>query len=99
MDLVTWARLSLYFAEKLRAGVVLHTFRTGGDPEQRTAALGHLERALGHWQVIGAAEASHYRPVQDIAATLSWSHYGDQVRRDIEIAESAEGPQASDAQP
>ncbi len=89
LDLEAWARLSLYFAEKLRAGVALHRFRTVGDPGQQTAALEHLRRALGHWQAVGAAETIHYRPIPDIAARLSWAHYEDQVRRDIEIAARA----------
>ncbi len=98
LDLEAWARLSLYFAEKLRAGVALHTYRTGGDPERRTAAVGHLETALEHWEELAAVGDKHYRPVRDIAAVLSWSHYTDQARRDVEVARNAPGPRAANPQ-
>jgi hypothetical protein len=90
LDLQAWARLSLYFAEKLRAGVALHAYRTQGDPARRREAVGHLEQALEQWQALAAVGDAHYRPVQDIAAVLSWSRYTDEARRDIEIARNAE---------
>jgi hypothetical protein len=98
LDLEAWVRLSLYFAEKLRAGVALHTYRTEGDSERRTAAVGHLEKALEHWEELAAVGDRHYRPVRDIAAVLSWSHYTDQARRDVEVARNAPGPRAASPQ-
>ena len=41
--------LGLYFAEKLRAGVALETFRQIKVVQQREMAVKHLEAAAAHW--------------------------------------------------
>jgi hypothetical protein len=99
-DLDTWAYLSFYFADKLRAGVALQTFRRSGEVQQRQLATRLLRRCLSHWEKISEITEHHYREVPYIdhlgygdayrdATTFSWKKYIPQVKRDIEIAEAA----------
>jgi len=97
-DVQAWAYLSLYFSDKLRAGVALETFRkTKAKGQQRKAVL-LLENAAQHWKEIIEATQQHYNPVpavqlsrlkQKHKAVFSWEQYSDQVKRDIKIAKAA----------
>jgi hypothetical protein len=100
-DLETWAYLSLYFADKLRAGVALHTFRLSGDKSQQQTAVKLLTHCQEHWQKLSKITASHYQEVPYIegyrsggngykdALRFSWTKYLPQVARDIELAKEA----------
>jgi hypothetical protein len=97
-DVQAWACLSLYFADKLRAGVELETFRKTKDSEQRKKAILLLENAAQHWKKIIEVTQQHYHPVPAVQlsglkqkhnAVFSWQQYNDQVQRDIQIAETA----------
>ena len=99
-DVETWAHLGLYFAEKLRGGVALHTFRTSGDrtsrdAAQRDSAVTHLERAAAHWNDVVAVTEPLYRAMplvhlQDLDdEVFHWSKLQDEVLRDVEIAREA----------
>lgn len=97
-DVQTWAYLSLYFADKLRAGVALETFRKTKSEEQQRKAIELLENAAQHWKEIIKVTQLHYNPVpavqlsrlkQKHKAVFSWEQYNDQVQRDIQIAEAA----------
>jgi hypothetical protein len=96
-DVEAWAHLGLYFAEKLRAGVALETFRRTGNTTEQRRAVEELQRALVHWDDVVAATAPHYRPtphvfMQDrrladgLSDGFSWSALRDQVVRDVELA-------------
>ncbi|NQT84735.1 hypothetical protein HQ563_17080 [bacterium] len=86
-DLETWANLSLYCADKLRAGVALQTFRHTGLLSEKEKAVSLLEQAEVHWENVVSATKSHYREVPYVGGgTFSWQKYGEQVKRDIEIA-------------
>lgn len=97
-DVQAWAYLSLYFADKLRAGVALETFhKTKAKGQQRKAVL-LLENAAQNWKEIIEVTQQHYNPVpavqlsrlkQKHKAVFSWEQYSDQVKRDIQIAEVA----------
>jgi hypothetical protein len=97
-DVQAWAYLSLYFADKLRAGVELETFRkTKTEAQQRKAVL-FLENAAQHWTEIVKVTQQHYKPVpavqlsrlkQKHKAVFSWQQYSDQVKRDIQLAKAA----------
>ena len=93
-----WAYLSLYFADKLRAGVELETFRkTKAESQQKKAVL-LLENAAQHWKEIVKVTQQHYNPVpavqlsrlkQKHKVVFTWEQYSDQVKGDIQIAEDA----------
>jgi len=101
-DLQTWAWLSFYFADKLRAGVALQTFRLSGGDENRQRAISHLTKCLAHWQKVSESTLSHYHVVPYIegntfaseaykdALRFSWVKYTPQVERDIELARESE---------
>ena len=96
-DIQAWAHLSLYFAEKLRAGVALETFRRTKASRRKEEAVMRLKKAAVHWGDLVAATARHYHPIPAVQlsrsagddALFSWGQYGPQVRRDIEIASQA----------
>ncbi len=97
-DVQVWAYLSPYFADKLRAGVALETFRKTKDKGQKTKAVLLLENTVQHWKEIIKVTQQHYNPVpavqlsrlkQKNEAVFSWEQYSDQVKRDIQIAEAA----------
>jgi len=97
-DVQAWACLSLYFADKLRAGVELETFRkTKAKGQQRKAVL-LLKNAAQHWKEIVEVTQQHYNAIPAVQlsgskqkhnAVFSWEQYSDQVKRDIQIAEAA----------
>ena len=100
-DVETWAHLGLYFAEKLRGGVALHTFRTSGDRSSRGAAqqdsaVTHLERAAAHWNDVVAVTEPLYREMPLVHLqdrddeVFHWSKLQNEVLRDVEIAATAE---------
>jgi hypothetical protein len=90
-DLETWAYLSAYFADKLRAGVALQTFRTSGDKTQQQRAIQFLTHCHALWKRVIEITSRHYQEVPYIdddsdARTFSWSKYLPQVQRDITVA-------------
>jgi hypothetical protein len=98
-DVLAWAHLSLYFADKLRAGVALETFRKTKAAEERGQAVSLLKEAAEHWADVVAVTNAHYRAVPAVQlsgsgragqALFSWRQYQDQAERDIQIAASAE---------
>jgi hypothetical protein len=95
-DIYTWSYLSLYFAEKLRAGVALQLFRTGGNRNDKDKAIMHLYNALDHWEKVVEHTKDRYLPVPHVSIPddqdrlFSWAYYFPEVHRDIKIAENAE---------
>ena len=97
-DLETWAYLSKYFSDKLRAGVSLQTYRMTGHKVQQQKAVQLLTGCVGDWKKIAAITSKHYREVPYIdnnssggsaykdALRFSWSKYLPQVERDIILA-------------
>ncbi|MEM6767400.1 MAG: hypothetical protein AAF655_20845 [Bacteroidota bacterium] len=49
-DIIAWAHLGLYIADKVRGGAALQKYRKHGDIDDQHAAIGHLESALQHWK-------------------------------------------------
>ncbi len=91
-DVRIWARLCLYFAEKLRAGVALQTYRVTGRTSERDRAIRHLRQALEHWTALVEQARPYYGPVPLIhtgSVPFSWELYLDRVRHDVTIAETA----------
>lgn len=102
-DLETWAYLSRYFADKLRAGVALQTYRLSQNKAHQQEAITLLTRCLTHWRTVSDITASHYHEVPYIdgyvskekafndARTFIWSKYIPQVERDILLAKDSNG--------
>jgi hypothetical protein len=92
--LETWAYLSAYFADKLRAGVALQTFRTSGEKTQQQKAIQLLKKCQAHWTKVSEITSGHYHEVPYIdddsdARTFSWAKFLPQVERDITVAEQS----------
>lgn len=97
-DLETWAYLSSYFANKLRAGVALQTYRHSKDKAEQKKATELLMRCLEDWKKLSAITSAHYQEVPYIegyrsggngykdAAHFTWSKFVPQVERDILLA-------------
>lgn len=90
-DLEAWSHLGRYFAEKLRAGVHLETFRQAGNTRRKAAAVSHLENATTHWESLSETTTDHYDeiPYRE-GERFSWEMYLDDVRRDVEIARNGQ---------
>lgn len=94
-DLYTWSYLSLYFAEKLRAGVSLQLFRINGDSRDKAKSVDFLVNALGFWKKVVEHTQERYMAVPHVSVPedapesrlFSWENYLPQVERDIEIAQ------------
>ncbi len=92
-DIRAWANLSLYFAEKLRGGVALQTFRLTQRPSDRSEAVSRLRRAAYHWDSLIQVTRPMYGEVPLIhtgSTPFSWERYRDRVLHDITIAEMAD---------
>jgi hypothetical protein len=100
-DLDTWAFLSKYFANKLRAGVSLYTFRNSNNQSDQQKAVALLNECLASWKKITEITNAHYQEVlylddqsttnnpKNDGKTFSWAKYLPQVERDIAIATEA----------
>jgi len=100
-DLETWASLGSYFANKLRAGVALHTYRITGEATQQKKSVQFLTSCLTSWKRISRITAAHYSEVPYVdnhstggkaykdALVFSWSKYLPQAERDIMLAKTA----------
>jgi hypothetical protein len=102
-DVRTWASLSLYMADKVRAGVALATARATGSQAERAKAVALLERAADHWEEVIRITQAHLQPVPLMhlerltllklmapngPRKFFWENYREDVKRDIEIARS-----------
>ena len=97
-DLETWAWLGSYFADKIRAGVALQTYRANGDKSQQEKSIEFLNKDLSHWKNISRITSKHYMEVPYVddhasggkaymdAHRFSWSKYLPQVERDLLLA-------------
>lgn len=93
VDVRAWAHLSRYFADKLRAGVALESFRRSRDPAEKARAVGLLEEAARHWDRLVEVTGPVYPEMPLVPLgdrKFSWAAFRDQVARDIEIARAAE---------
>ena len=65
-DIQSWAHLGVYFAEKLRAAVLIQQYRvepanTPGSAGLQQQALAHLRTAKGEWAALANITSSHLR--------------------------------------
>lgn len=100
-DVETWAYLSVYFADKLRAGVALLHYRLSQDETKKATAVKLLTNCLSYWKKISSITDAHYKEVPYLdgyrsslnafkdARYFSWSKFLPQAERDINIAKDA----------
>ena len=97
-DVATWSRLGVYFADKIRAGVALESFRNTGDQTQKQQAIKLLEKCVAHWDEVVALTKDRYMPTPLVSTQrypeeyhkFSWERLRPQVVRDVEIAKIAD---------
>ena len=99
-DVQTWAHLGLHLAAKIRGGVALQTYRTGGDEAQKSAAVSHLRAALAEWDEVVRITRPLYRDmrlthynhnffVANDDNRFHWALIRAEVAEDVAIAERA----------
>jgi hypothetical protein len=102
-DVRTWANLGLHLAEKLRGATELQTYRLAGGEKHKRAAIGHLDRALRHWDEVMRITGPIYKDMRlthynHNAFTANpdnlfhWARIRGEVAKDAEIARAAKGP-------
>lgn len=87
-DIEAWARLGLYFADKLRAAVSYEMYVRTGEEAERQKAIQWLEppHAAKHWDDLVEVTRSHYveQPLMHLGKTpFSWERFRPQVWEDI----------------
>jgi hypothetical protein len=88
-DIKAWANLSLYFSQKIIAGVALETYRNTKDKQQQKKAVKSLQKAAVYWDEL-IKVTKHYKQVPSVhlgTDKFSWENLRDQVQRDIHLAE------------
>jgi len=100
-DLETWAYLSGYFADKLRAGIALQTFRVSSDKSQKQLALKLITQGIKHWKMVCDITSKHYHQIPYLQGYVSnenaykdanwflWSKYLPQAERDISLVKES----------
>lgn len=99
-DIKTWAYLGLHFAEKIRGGVALQTFRIKGIEQDKQDAIEHLEKAASYWAELVSITTPLYKPMplthlsqqggkespENFYNTFHWSMLMEDVEKDVELA-------------
>ena len=99
-DMVVWANLGLYFAEKIRGGVSLALYRQTGREADRTVSIARLERGVDYWREIIHHTNDRYLEMPLVIMGnpeqrwpdfkgFHWRNYLSQAERDVEIARTA----------
>lgn len=103
-DVKIWAKLGLYFAEKLRGAVALQTYRTNGNELDKQAAVKHLGNALHFWDevvtitrpiyndmpLVHFSEQSGNTPAQNDKLRFHWQLLRPDVAKDVDLAKNAQ---------
>jgi hypothetical protein len=102
-DVRVWANLGLYFAEKLKGGIALQTYRIRGGEENKQAAVKYLGNALKYWDVVISITRPLYNDMplvhyseqdgkswkENDHLRFHWELLRPDVAKDIEIAQHA----------
>jgi hypothetical protein len=86
-DLEAFARLGLYYSEKIRGAAELILFDASGDSARQSAAVRHLEEAVTHWRDYAAVATRHYRPqLLNRVGYVDLNQLAGKVAEDVELA-------------
>jgi hypothetical protein len=90
-NIESWAWMGRYFAEKLRGGVALATFRSTGNAAEKQRAVAALEGAAVDWDNLARLIHSHNNAVipNIFDPNFSWTKLIPQVQADVETARAA----------
>jgi len=98
-DVETWSWLSRYFANKLRAGVALHLYRTLRKEKDKENAITYLRQCQKIWETVVQLTERNYDEIPYFKSNLkedtpeidnfSWKKFTPEVERDIEIAQDS----------
>jgi hypothetical protein len=95
-DVKTWAKLGLYFAEKIKGGVALQSYYLNGKAENKRRAVKHLENALRYWDEVVAITRPIYNDMPLVHFSESndnlrfhWANLRPEVAKDVELAKGA----------
>jgi hypothetical protein len=106
-DIRAWAYLGLHFAEKIRGGVALHTYRTQGGETRKQDAIRHLQASLDHWDALVGITQPLYKEMplvhlsqqgggketpENFYQTFHWAKLRADVAADVETARQARQP-------
>ncbi|RKR14365.1 hypothetical protein CLV91_0440 [Maribacter vaceletii] len=89
-DVKSWANMSLYFADKLMAGIYLDEAIKTKSEVKRVKAIQYLKKASKHWLDL-IDSTKQYQEVSLLhirSFKFSWELYYPRVLKDIEIAEN-----------
>jgi len=100
-DLETWCHLGFYFAEKLRAGVALESYRCSGEGELKEDAVDHLQNCVSHWEDVIRMTSFRYQPMPYVGIghknqrwsdfkTFHWEHFRNEVQADLDYVKNLE---------
>lgn len=90
-DVTSWAHLSLYFADKLFAGLALDEAVKTNNKEKQALAIIHLESAAEHWLDL-IESTKQYDEVSLLhirSHKFTWKLFYPKVLKDIEIAKAS----------
>lgn len=87
-DVEVWAWLGIYFADKIRGGVALETYRKTGDEAYKSDAIIYLEKAYFSWgNVVSKIERYNKQTIPYMFDEhFSWRKLTVEAERDIAIA-------------
>ncbi|MGI9175235.1 MAG: carbohydrate-binding family 6 protein [Rhodothermales bacterium] len=96
-DFQALGHLGRYYAAKIRGATRVARYRLGGDSADQQQAIADLEAAATAWDAYADVAAATYTP-QLLARTrhLDWYAIAADVRRDVEIARTAQPGEAVD---
>ena len=101
-DIRAWSYLGLHFAEKIRGGVALETYRQLGGEDNKQIAIANLKKALGYWDNLISVTKPLYREMplvhlsqqggsekkENFYLSFHWEKLRGDVAKDVEWAES-----------
>ena len=102
-DIKTWAYLGLHFAEKIRGGIALQTYRSNGSDKDKQAAVLHLQKSLAYWDSVISITRPLYKNMplvhlsqqggsetkDNFYKTFHWEMLRPDVVKDVEAAKQA----------
>ena len=97
LDIEAWSWMGRYFAEKLRGGVALESFRRSGAPDDKQRAITDLQKAAVDWSHLAKVIHGHNNAVipNIFDPQFSWTKLIPAVQADIETARTAQPNRAA----
>ena len=102
-DIKAWSYLGLHLAEKIKGGIALQTYRSGGGESNKQDAVKHLQKALSHWDSVISITKPLYKDMplvhlsqqggkeskENFYLTFHWEKIRPDVVKDVETAQQS----------